>query len=117
MVLISNLTCSIIIRAAERMGVQLDKLVVSPERTFEPNISSDGAPEGLAGEKREAPSRAPAGRIEGVLLHTLLISWNSITSPWIRSQKILQQNRRIEDGGTHCARLSGRYVWDDLALL
>ena len=59
------------------MGVQLDKLVVSPERTFEPNMSSDGAPEGLAGEKRDAHSGAPAGKFDGVSLYTLISPSNS----------------------------------------
>ena len=70
-----DLTCSIIIRAAERKGVQLDKLVVSPERTF--IINSDGAPEDLAGEKRDAHSGAPAGKFEGVSLYTLISPLNS----------------------------------------
>ena len=77
MVSISNMTCSIIIRAAERMGVQLDKLTLSPEYTFIPSISSDGAPEGSAGEKRDALSVAPTGKFEGMSLYTLITPSNS----------------------------------------
>ena len=46
-----------------------------------------------------------------------LTSCNRMMAQWIRNEKTFQQSRRPEDGGTCCARLGERYVWDDLAAL